>query len=152
MTGDDNIIITDNPLNNIQKDKLSSLLEVLIPASDDGMLPSAAELDFLRYLQLNTAEAIPALVQLLDGLDEQFSTLSKEMQNLAVEQFSTGHGRLFKMIVLQVFACYYQNEQVQKGLRMEAGPLFPRGNDVKPNDLSLLDPVIARSHSYRKTK
>ena len=144
------VITSDNPLNNTQQKNLIALLDVLIPASDDELMPSAAGLDFIPYLHLHSAETIPILLQLLDHLEPQFCTLSPALRQPIVEQLSNTQAAQFRTIVMQVFACYYQTEAAQKGIGLEAGAPFPRGNDIEAGDLSLIDPVIAGDHGYRK--
>ena len=50
-TKDSNVITSDQPLTSEQAELLSSLLNVIIPASDDGVMPGAGELDLVSYLR-----------------------------------------------------------------------------------------------------
>ena len=43
----DEVIQTDHPLNGTQKNTLDALLKLIIPASEDKQMPSAAEVGFL---------------------------------------------------------------------------------------------------------
>ena len=47
-----NKLVTDN-LNNEEKDTLQTLLNLIIPSSEDGKMPSAAEVGFINYLEKN---------------------------------------------------------------------------------------------------
>ena len=67
MSNESDIIVIDNPLNISQKDILGGLLEVIIPPSEDGRLPSAAELDLIAHIEEQEPEFIPVLVEALDG-------------------------------------------------------------------------------------
>ena len=42
-----NIITSDNPLSEARQEKLTALLNVIIPPSDDGKLPGAGEMDLV---------------------------------------------------------------------------------------------------------
>ena len=41
-------------------------------------------------------------------------------------------------------------QRVLEGIGVGSGPPFPRGNTLEAGDLSLLDPVIAHSKTYRR--
>ena len=151
MSDGNDIITTDSPLSDEQKDKLAGLLDVIIPPSEDGSLPSAAEMDVAAYVQTHVPELLPALVQVLDGLDANFAALERSERHSLVEELSKSQADVFGLILFNTFACYYQDDGVHKAIGMEAGPPFPRGNTVEPGDLSLLDPVLERPTLYRKT-
>ncbi|HJP51457.1 MAG TPA: hypothetical protein QF611_10530, partial [Pseudomonadales bacterium] len=89
MSNEENMITTDNPLNKVQQKKLASLLDVIIPPSNDGRLPSAAEVDLITYLQTHAADFMPALVQTVEDLDDQFTTLERSERYPIVEELST---------------------------------------------------------------
>ena len=150
MSDGNDIITTDSPLSNEQQDKLAGLLDVIIPPSEDGRLPSAAIMDVAAYVQTHAPEFLPALVQVLDELDGQFVTLERSERHPVVEELSKNRADVFGMILFNTFACYYQDDRVHKEIGMEEGPPFPRGNTVESGDLSLLDPVLARPRVYRK--
>jgi hypothetical protein len=57
----DDVIATDSPLTASERRILEALLDTLIPASDDGAMPSAAELDLVGHLQEAAADFFPAL-------------------------------------------------------------------------------------------
>ena len=151
MSNEENMITTDNPLNKVQQEKLASLLDVIIPPSNDGRLPSAAEVDLITYLQTHAADFMPALVQTVEDLDDQFTTLERSERYPIVEELSTTSAAVFGMILFHVYACYYQDDRVHQAIGMESGPPFPRGNTVETGDLSLLDPVMERPSMYRRT-
>ena len=150
------IITSDNPLSEEQHLKLSSLLEVIIPASDDGRMPSAGELDFVAYLREWAPEFLPKIVRVLDALDElcastrEFTTLARFERQLLVEELSRMQPDLFDELHRRTLSCYYQDDRVLIGLGLQPGPPFPRGNTIEPGDLSLLDAVRQRPKLYRE--
>jgi hypothetical protein len=152
MSNGNDIITKDNPLSSEQQEKLAGLLDVIIPPSEDGRLPSAAEMDLAAYVQTHAPEFVPALAQILDELDAQFANLERAERHLQVEELSETRADVFGMILFNTFACYYQDDRVHKAIGMGEGPPFPRGNTVESGDLSLLDPVLARPPLYRKAK
>lgn len=143
-------IATDHPLTTAQQQTLSALLDTLLPASDDGFMPSARELDFIGYLNEQAAEFVAALVVITGSFDEEFPGASLTDRCAAVGAFSAAQPELFQALLFHVYDCYYQDSRVLEGIGLAAGPPFPRGNAVDAGDLSLLDPVMQVSRSYRK--
>lgn len=151
------IIISDNPLSEEQQQTLASLLDVLIPPSDDGAMPSAAELDIIAYVRERVPELVPAIIQGLNTLDEQcanrnkekFALLARPDRQSLVEELSATQPDMFNALLTHTLSCYYQDDRVRKGLGLEPGPPFPRGNTIEPGDLSLLEPVRQRPKLYR---
>jgi hypothetical protein len=148
MTND--VIATDQPLTTEQQQTLSALLDALLPASDDGSLPSAQELDLIGYLNEKAEEFVPVLVQIVGNFDDAFTGLSRSERHPLVEAFSTTQPELFNGLLFHTYTCYYQDDRVLEGIGLGAGPPFPKGNTVEAGDLSLLDPVVKLSQTYRK--
>ena len=145
----DTIIATDFPLTDAQHKKLGYLLNALIPASQDGHMPSAGELDLISYLEANAVDFLPVLLTILDDLDEEFLTDTPEEHHQGALALSHDNPARFQELIYQVYALYYQNPAVLEGIGAAAGPPFPQGNTVESGDLSLLDPVLAIAKSYR---
>ncbi|HIG61292.1 MAG TPA: hypothetical protein EYQ22_10455 [Gammaproteobacteria bacterium] len=143
-------ITTDYPLTNAQRNKLGCLLDVLIPASQDGHMPSAGDLDLIAYLQAKAMDFLPSLIALLDGLDEDFTTVNFDERYQAVKILSNDEPGLFQALIYQAYAVYYQSPAVLEGIGAAAGAPFPRGNTIESGDLSLLDAVLATPKQYRK--
>ena len=148
MTND--VIASDHPLTTAQQQTLSALLDTILPASDDGHMPSAQELDLLGYLNATAEEFIPVLVEVVGNFDDDFSGLALSDRYPVVEAFSKAQVELFEGLLFHTYACYYQDDRVLTGIGVAAGPPFPRGNTVEEGDLSLLDPVMQGSQTYRK--
>jgi hypothetical protein len=145
-----NVITTDSPLDSQQQDKLSTLLDAIIPANEEKSLPSAKDLDLVAYLNEQAADFIPLLIQGLDDLDDQFAQLTATDRHPVVERLGETQPELFNGLLFHAFACYYQDDHVLEALGLGAGPPFPRGNEVLEGDLSLLDLVLKRPRLYRK--
>lgn len=149
------IISTDHPLTKRQRSLLAALLDTLVPASEDGEMPSAAEVGFDEYLQTQAEDLIPELVetlQRLQTLEPEFPDLPLPERCERVSAISTQDPAQFQNLLARVYDCYYQNDQVRRQIGVATGAPFPQGNEVLPGDLSLLDPVIENSarHRYRK--
>jgi hypothetical protein len=148
MTND--VIATDHPLNAAQQQTLAALLDTLLPASDDGNMPSAQTLDLVGYLNEKAEDFIPLLITLIDHLDDGFADGELSERYTVIEAFSKDQPELFEGLLFHAYTCYYQDDRVLEGIGMNAGPPFPTGNTIEEGDLSLLDPVVQVERTYRK--
>jgi hypothetical protein len=154
----DEVIQTDHPLNGTQKNTLDALLKLIIPASEDEKMPSAAEVGFLEYLVHAEPDFIPRLKLSLDAImdaakpahDKPFSEIDEPEQEILVNQLRRSQGKFFDWLTNLVFICYYQHDRVMVGIGLEPRPPFPKGNQVDDGDLSLLEPVSQRGRIWRK--
>jgi hypothetical protein len=135
---------------------LVSVLDEIIPPSADGKRPSAGQLGLAVYLDA-ALQKTPALrsmiVEGLADLDNQarcryatgFAALSPEnkLQLLNEQAFVLP-------LTLQTYTGYYQHPQVVGALGLEARAPHPKGYQMEPNDLTLLDGVRRRSKMYRE--
>lgn len=145
----DNIINTDSPLSPEQKDLFVALLDTILPASEDGRMPSAGELDVTTYVQTHDPDFLTPLVEGLAWFDGEFASLPAGRRHELVEDFNRAQPALFDTLLFNTYACYYQDDQVLTDLGLAGGAPFPRGREVSSGDLSLLDPVLARAPFYR---
>jgi hypothetical protein len=146
------IISTDHPLTRAQQILLAALLDTLVPASDDGAMPSAADVRFDAYLLAQAEDFVPLLISALQRFEPSFVDLPLADRCERVREFSASDPLLFTALLTRVYDCYYQNDRVRAQIGVVTGAPFPQGNQVAPGDLSLLDPVIANSerHVYRR--
>lgn len=156
MNDKSDIISTDRPLTTIQQDTLAALLDVIIPATDDGRMPSAAELNLAVYIGRQEPDFLPILGKELDALDaaageEPFAALIQTDRHQHAEELSKTQAVLFGNLLFHAYACYYQDDRVLEGIGLTPGPPFPRGHTIESGDLSLLDPVLQRPKMYRST-
>ena len=149
-TKDSNVITSDQPLTSEQAELLSSLLNVIIPASDDGVMPGAGELDLVSYLREQTPEVVATIRQASSFFEFDFPSKSATERHQLVVEFSVTEPELFNTLLFQSYACYYQNDRVLTGLGLAAGPPFPRGNSVDSGDLTTLDKVVQNAKGYRR--
>ena len=140
---------TEQPLTDPQQSILSALLDTLVPASEDGEMPSAAQVDFEVYLQTQARHFMAALLDVLQSLDPGFAELSPGARHDHVSEFSQSRPVEFANLLSRVYDCYYQHDRVRQRIGVVKGAPFPQGNEVAQGDLSLLDPVIAYGERYR---
>ncbi len=147
----DDIITTDHPLSAGQRSRLAALADTLVPASSDGRLPSAAEVDLVNAVERTAPDVLPRLAAAADAFEDAFADLDLDARVARVQAFSESEPELFAELIFRVYGAYYEDERVKAAIGVGAGAPFPRGNSIEPGDLSLLDPVVAASHHYRRT-
>ena len=128
---------------------LRALLDTLVPASEDGRMPSACEVGFDAFLVTQGGAFAPALQAILAQLGDDFATLSTEARHEKLTELSASEPALFAGLLVQVYDCYYQDDRVRHAIGVVQGPVFPQGNEIARGDLTLLDPVLENSDQYR---
>ena len=139
-----------------QKRVLASVLDEIIPPSSDGRLPGAGQLGVASHVEealRNLPDLRSMIAQGLSDLDDLarsrnetgFATLSQQdKQQLLNEQ------SFVLPLTLHTYVGYYQNARVVEALGLEARPPHPKGYEMEPNDLTLLDAVRRRPKIYRE--
>ncbi len=148
-------IATDSPFGQQQRILLTTLAEWMIPAEDG--LPSAADATILEEIIVALArqpEVTNAGLQRLDAIaKEQFrSPVPKVTSSERIELIAALRAEAPAFVTLfesTVAACYYRDDRVLHSLDLPARAPFPEGNNVRPTDWSLLDPVRQRAPFYR---
>ena len=148
----------DYTLSNDQRLALTCVLDHAIPASDDGRLPGAGKLGLESYICENATESFPILAQGLAALDQLaeehgvsgFVNLSADDRVDLLGKVETSEPAFLPTLIFHTYIGYYQDARVIKALGLAPGPPFPRGYEVAPTDLSILDSVRKRPKFYRE--
>ncbi len=156
MSSDD-IIGSDATLNSAQQRTFVAILDMIIPASDDGRFPSAADMDVLGYIAKTDPQLLDTVRTELDRLNAVSEDLYGVVFGDAGETHRQGlldekrgvEPQFLGGLALQTVTLYYQDDRVMEAIGMEARPPFPKGYEVVAGDLSLLDPGRARGQVYR---
>ena len=156
MSSDD-IIGSDATLNSDQQRTFVAILDMIIPASDDGRFPSAADMDVLGYIAKTDPQLLDTVRTELDRLNAVSEDLYGVVFGDAEETHRQGlldekrgvEPQFLGGLALHTVTLYYQDDRVMEAIGMEARPPFPKGYEVVAGDLSLLDPVRARGQVYR---
>lgn len=146
----DSIISSDHPLDASQRQIFNAIVDTLIPASEDGAMPSASEFDVAAFISEKAPELAARLGEIVGYFDVDFPAQPPEARCERLTAFQSAHPDLFEPLLFTTYARYYQEDRVLVGIGSKAGPPFPQGNTVKPGDLSLLDPVVELNKHYRK--
>ena len=139
---------------------LDAVLDTLIPASEDGRMPSAGRLELGETIRQANGAFWPSTLEGLAALDEKarqkgaagFHALSPldRRETLALSEES--HPTLLPGLVFHTYSAYYRHPQVLEALGLEARPPFPKGFEIEEGDPSLLEPVQRRAPFYRKVE
>jgi hypothetical protein len=151
---------TPAPLSEDQRRALAPVLDGFIPPSDDGVLPGAGALGLAADVDvaLRRVPDIHAMVvESLAALDRlaarhgaaRFTALAAGQQADVLNELSCSEQAFPPMLMLYVFGCYYKHPRILTHYGLEARPPHPKGWEVAPTDLSLLDPVRKRGPIYR---
>jgi hypothetical protein len=128
---------------------LRCLAEMMIPASTEFGVPSAADdvifADILRSLGRDE----PQVLAVLDGLEGMADLDPAQRQAKAAEVLARG-GEALQGLSRVVLQCYYRDDRIMRSLGMDPRPPFPKGHEVEQGDWSLLDPVRNRPKLYRE--
>ncbi|MEQ9335292.1 hypothetical protein [Thalassobaculum sp.] len=133
-----------------QLHRLAALQDTILPASADGTMPSAAEIDFPAYLAEQAPEYRDELTAILDRFDDGFPGLPLDRRVALVRAFSEADAKAFRSLVFRVYDSYYQDDRVRAAIGARPGPPFPGGHSIPAGDLSSLEAVKARGKGYRR--
>ena len=139
---------------------LACVLDEIIPASDDGRLRGAGELGLVGYLETALAhmpevrEMIVHGVRTLDALAVErtslhFPDLGRDDRVRVMNEHAASEHSFPPTLLILTYGGYYHDDHVLEALGMEPRPPHPKGYEMAPDDLSLLDPVRRRPKLYR---
>lgn len=148
MTNDETA--PEQPLSEAQARRLPALLDTIMPASEDGAMPSASGLDFPAYVAEQAADFMPILAEILDRFDDEFSDCALPDRVALVQEYAATEAEAFKALLFRIYDCYYQDAGVRLLIGAVVSPPFPTGNTIDSGDWSTLDAVIAREKGYRR--
>jgi hypothetical protein len=140
---------------------LAYVLDDIIPASEDGRLPSAGALglhDALAAGIANLPELRDAVAEGLSELDELarrrhpdgLAALSPAGRRQVLDELAASERAIPPILVIHAYGAYYQHPRVVAALGLEPRPPHPQGYAMEANDLSLLDPVRRRAKMFRE--
>lgn len=156
MTQTSMAFASDHPVPVAERAVLNRLLDLMIPASRDGLMPGAGALDLFADRGRLDDAAIAALREGLRGLDDlarqrhgaAFTELDEALAMPLVDEYRVNTEGFFGLFVMQSAARYYQHDRVMVALGLEPRSPWPQGHEVRDGDWSLLDPVRDRAQAH----
>jgi hypothetical protein len=151
-----NVIGSDNPYSDDERQLLREIAGLLIPASSEYGIPGADDEHIFNNILISIISLAPTLkpkLQDLQVLAEErhgpdFLSLS-QVDKTTLLRDQINYALLHHMITATAGA-YYQDGRVLETIGLKSTPPFPGGHDIEQGDWSLLEPVKARAPFYRK--
>ena len=147
-------LVSEN-LDKEQEQTLNTLLNLIIPPSEDGKMPGAADVGFLAYIH-NENILLWIREVLINIIEEshnkfgnKFSALGNSEQMQLIDKLHHRHLQFFNSLTTKAIQCYYQHDDVLEAIGLGARPPFPKGYLLEEGDLTLLEPVYLRGKIYR---
>jgi hypothetical protein len=135
-------------LSDDQSRALRCLVEMMIPASTEYGVPSAADDAIFADILQSFGRDADHVMTVLRGLG-RFADLNPARRQARVAELRERGGEALAGLCRVILQCYYRDDRVMRSLGMEPRPPFPTGHEVEQGDWSLLDPVRKRAKFYR---
>lgn len=141
--------------------RLAHLLDAIIPPDPERALPGAGEIgvaDYLARIVSETAGLAPMLIAGLDAADaaakergaESFAALEAQPRAEVLQGLDATAPGVVPSLLFHGYTAYYQDGRVMEALGLEPRPPHPKGYEMEPGDLSLLERVRERGKLYRE--
>ncbi len=156
----DAIETTEHPFTEDETRVLEILADMVVPASTEFGVPSAADPAIFAAILSDAARHHARLTAALSALEDTarqtheaaFADLTAAQRDGLVATFREAQAADAQLIAALVTQCYYRDDRVVLSLGMELRPPHPLGYTVAEGDWSLLDPVRQRASFYRQTR
>jgi hypothetical protein len=145
----------DNALTSLQRDDLRAVAAMIVPASSKYNVPgaddAAIQADILATLGRDIGMVREALDHLARLAGMPLADLASPRREAVAKEFRASGGAAAATLARVVLQCYYRDDRVVRSLGLELRAPFPKGYPLEQGDWSLLDPVKARSSTWRRT-
>jgi len=142
-----------NALTPAQRNDLRTIAAMIIPASEEYMVPgaddAAVQADMLATLGRDTAMVSAALDHLAKLAGKPLAALDAARREAVAKEFRAEGGAPAATLTRVVLQCYYRDDRVLRSLGLELRAPFPQGYTLAQGDWSVLDPVKKRPRSLR---
>jgi hypothetical protein len=137
-----------------QQDDLRTVAALMIPASGEFKAPGAddpaIQADILATLGRDAASVCEALDKLAAAAGTPLSALGVARGTVVAQALRDSGDAAMATLIRVILQCYYRDDRVVRSLGLEPRAPFPRGHELEQGDWSLLDPVRARGHTWRR--
>ena len=145
---------------------LKQILDEIIPASNDGRIPSGGSLGGAEYLEARVKDSPKLKEQFQRGLDRAaalakrkggaFEDLSSNDRRQVVAEIEALEPDFFFALLRHIYMGYYTEPSVPPLFGLTDKAPHPDGYDVPDEDVEklkrLLEPVKARGRCYREVR
>ena len=141
-----------------QWELLVAILNRVIPAS--GAFPGAGDLGVASYIDRVTGQSAELKRLFVQGLTQTditsqerytqpFTSLSDQQQDSILHQIESHRRKFFGALVTHAYSGYYCNRAILRLLGLDVRPPQPRGHELAPLELGLLEHVKQRAPLYK---
>ena len=133
---------------------LRCLAEMMIPASTEYAVPSAADDTIFADILRSSGRDAEHVLAVLRTLDEMaggvFADLEPARQEATAARLRESGSESLIYLSRIILQCYYRDDRVMRSLGLEVRPPYPEGFELEQGDWSLLNPVRARPPLFRE--
>lgn len=131
-------------------DLLGSILDTLIPPSDDGRMPGAGAIGLAAAVREQTLESADVLAAGLAAAEASgFAELDLEGRVAVLRELESTQPAFIPTLFFPTCTEYYRHPKVLVGLGLEPRPPHPKGYELESGNLDALERVRARGQLYR---
>jgi hypothetical protein len=152
--------MSDSILSKEQRRALNEVLDELIPPNPDRKLPGAGEIDLATAVDKALArnpgmqpvieQGLATVAEIVGAHDlDGFAAAAAPQRGSMMRELEAKDAGFIMTLMFVAYAAYYQHERVLACLGLEARAPHPRGYDMRPHDLTLLEPVRRRGRIFR---
>ena len=153
-----NLIKTELPLTSDERQILKVIVNAIIPASDQFLLPGAADPDIFSSILTHANQYEDQLKKGLAALNRQseerfqasFIESSTMDQSKLLQELRDSRSTFVRTVLSITLQAYYLDPRVLESVDLQSRPPYPQGFNVEQGDWSLLDPVRKRKKFYRE--
>lgn len=153
-----------NPWNERERAFLDQILGQIIPASEDGKIPSAGSLGVAEFLakKIQTEPELGQLfqqgmlfiVEQIKTVGKDFSSMNNEDWHAVVKKLEEQESEFFQALLRHTYMGYYSDAVVRPHFGLSANPPHPNGYEVPLDDpkelAALVHPVKKRGPCFRE--
>ena len=138
----------------VQRRNLRAVAALIIPADAALGMPGADDARIVADIESSIGRDAQAVLQALARLDALahgvFADLPGAQQQEAAGRLRESEPTLAAVLEAVTAQAYYRDDRVMQAIGMEVRAPFPKVFELEAGDLSLLDPVRARTKVYRE--
>ena len=139
-----------------QRNLLDTILDELIPPSDDGKIPGAGALgvaEFLPSAHAYAPDPAGAAKTVMDAAGPDFAALPRAEKITRLKEIETAQPDAFATLVRLTYMGYYSRPSTRPFFGVGPHPIHPNGYPVTRESAALMEeltaPVRARGKAYR---
>jgi hypothetical protein len=142
-----------------QRKILDTIMDEIIPPSDNGKIPGAGALgvaDFLPAARPYATDPIKSALTLINFVGEDFIKLPRPARVAILKKSELEHAEAFATLIRVTYMGYYSRSDIRPHFGVGSHPIHPQGYTVLPESHELMNeltaPVRQRGKVYRNAE